>query len=81
MNATETAQALFEADGLPFPPVPAALAAALKPQAKGWFATRPVASSPYDIDHFLAEVEARPGPEEEEQQIYDAVRDFRDGHA
>ena len=25
--------------------------------------------------------EPRPGPEEEEQQIYDAVRDFRDGHA
>ena len=64
MNPTESAQALFEADELPFPPMPAALAAALKPQAAGWFATRAVASSPYDIDHFLAEVEARPGPED-----------------
>lgn len=62
MNATESAQALFEADGLPFPPMPAALAAALEPQAAGWFATRAMASSPYDIDHFLAEVETRPGP-------------------
>lgn len=64
MNASESAQALFEAESLPFPPMPAALAAALKPQAAGWFATRAVASSPYDIDHFLAEVEARPGPED-----------------
>ena len=59
-NAAPTAQALFEGERLPFPPVPAALAALLQPQGPGWFATRPVATTPYDFDHFLGEVEAQP---------------------
>jgi len=59
-RAASTARALFEAEQLPFPPVPATLAASLQAQAPGWFATRPVASTPYDFDHFLAEVESQP---------------------
>jgi len=62
MNAsvTESAQALFDGEQLPFPPVPAPLAALLQPQGPGWFATRPVASSPYDFDRFVGEVETEP---------------------
>ncbi|CAM3716805.1 hypothetical protein [Paracidovorax anthurii] len=59
-SALPAAQAMFEGERLPFPPVPAPLAAALQQQGPGWFATRPVASSPYGFDHFLAEVEAHP---------------------
>lgn len=51
------AQDLFAQEKLPFPPVPAALAAALQQQGRGWFATRPVAATPYQFEHFLAEVE------------------------
>lgn len=64
MNASAnepTAQALFEGEGLPFPPVPAPLAASLQQQGPGWFATRPLVSTPYDFDHFLAEVQTQPG--------------------
>lgn len=61
-SATDSAQALFDGERLPFPPVPALLAASLQPQGPGWFATRPVDSSPYDLDHFLAELETPPGP-------------------
>lgn len=60
-SANDSAEALFDGERLPFPPVPASLAASLQPQGPGWFATRPVASTPYDVDHFMAEVEAQPG--------------------
>lgn len=55
-----SALTLFADEGLPFPPVPTALASALQVQGRAWFATRPVASSPYDFHHFLDEVETQP---------------------
>jgi hypothetical protein len=55
-----TAQALFESERLPFPPVPEHLAVSLRQKASGWFATRPMQASPYYLDQFLAEVEAQP---------------------
>jgi len=58
--AATPAQALFAAEGLPFPPVPGHLASALSEQGRGWYATRPMRSSPYDLEHFLAEVETQP---------------------
>lgn len=61
-STVPTAQAMFEHERLPFPPVPAHLAASLQQQGQGWFATRPFASTPYDFDHFVAEVETQPGP-------------------
>lgn len=61
VSASPTAQALFEREHLPFPPVPAQLAASLRQQGPGWFATRPLTSTPYDFDPFLAEVQAQPG--------------------
>jgi hypothetical protein len=56
-----TAQTLFEKESLPFPPVPPHLAASLRAQGPNWLATRTVESTPYDLDHFLAEIEAQPG--------------------
>jgi hypothetical protein len=60
-STVPTAEAMFEHEHLPFPPVPAPLAASLQQQGQAWFATRPVASTPYDFEHFLAEIEAQPG--------------------
>ncbi len=59
--AAMSAQALFAAEGLPFPPVPDPLGDSLQKQRNGWYATRPVASTPYDLEHFVAEVESAPG--------------------
>lgn len=55
-----TALALFAGEELPFPPVPEALAGALQSQGRAWFATRPMASTPYDFHHFLNEIETQP---------------------
>jgi hypothetical protein len=60
-SASPTAQTMFERERLPFPPVPAQLAASLQQQGPAWFATRPLTSTPYDFEHFFAEVEAQPG--------------------
>jgi hypothetical protein len=59
-SMNESAQALFDGERLPFPPVPAPLAALLQAHGASWFATRAVASSPYDFDRFVGEVEAQP---------------------
>lgn len=59
--AATPAEALFATEGLPFPPVPAHLAPSLHEQGQGWYATRPMQSTPYDLEHFLAEVETQPG--------------------
>lgn len=58
--AVSPAQALFAAEGLPFPPVPAHLASSLQAQGRGWHASRAVESTPYDLEHFLDEVTATP---------------------
>ncbi len=55
-----TALSLFADEGLPFPSLPALLTASLKQQGSAWFATRPVASTPYDFHHFLNEVATQP---------------------
>jgi hypothetical protein len=57
-----TAQALFEQEGLPFPPVPNRLAASLRqtPRSEFVFATRRLHDSPYSIDPFVQEAEASP---------------------
>lgn len=60
MATATPAQALFAAEGLPFPPVPVHLAPSLSEQGQGWYATRPLQSTPYDLEHFLAEVETQP---------------------
>jgi hypothetical protein len=59
-STVPTAQAMFEDERLPFPPVPAQLVASLQQQGPGWFATRPLTSAPYDLDDFLAEVQVQP---------------------
>jgi hypothetical protein len=56
-----TPQALFEREQLPFPPVPPALAKALRlQQDAALFSTRPLAARPYHLEPFLAEVAAHP---------------------
>jgi hypothetical protein len=55
-----TPEAMFEREGLPVPPVPAALAALLRPHHRTLFATRPLKTSPYYLEPYLAELEADP---------------------
>ncbi|GKT15626.1 hypothetical protein AVHY2522_08775 [Acidovorax sp. SUPP2522] len=59
-TGASSALTLFADEGLPFPPVPALLLASMTQQGAAWFATRPVASTPYDLHHFLDEVETQP---------------------
>ncbi|QAU23498.1 hypothetical protein EO087_05470 [Dyella sp. M7H15-1] len=58
--AASAARALFEAEGLSFPPVPAHLLVSLQKQDGNWYATRPVQWTPYDFEHFLTEVQTQP---------------------
>jgi hypothetical protein len=58
--AAATAQALFEREHLPQPPVPASLVAQLRPRGPNLFATRELRTSPYDISHYLAELQTTP---------------------
>lgn len=60
ITASSDPAAAFAAEDLPFPPLPPHLAAALQPRGSGWFATRPVDSSPYDLGHFVDELAAQP---------------------
>jgi hypothetical protein len=60
VRASPEAQALFEREELPFPPLPAHLAALLQPHGKALFTTRLLKETPYGLDPFLAEVEAHP---------------------
>jgi hypothetical protein len=55
-----TPQALFDAESLRHPPVPAGMAALLQPAGPVVFTTRPLQESPYDLDHYLLEFEADP---------------------
>lgn len=59
-TAASPAGASFAAEGLPFPPVPARLACALQAQGRGWYATRAMAATPYDLEHFLVEASSQP---------------------
>ena len=58
--APATATALFDSEKLPVPPVPAHLAAALRPQGRTWFATRTTQATPYELAHFLNELDRDP---------------------
>jgi len=58
--AAATAHALFEREQLPQPPVPPFLAAQLRPRGSRLFATRELQASPYEISHYLAELQATP---------------------
>lgn len=58
--AVSPARALYAAEDLPFPPVPEQLETSLKAQRPGWYATRLVTSTPYDLEHFVLEVETQP---------------------
>ena len=50
-------QSLFEAEHLPFPPVPLHLASLLRPDGSDVFSTRPLQETPYNLNHFLDEFE------------------------
>ena len=54
----EKARALFATEGLPFPPVPAELASALREARPNIFATRPVEVPPYTLAAYSLEVQA-----------------------
>lgn len=56
------AQALLEAEGLPFPPVPPRWEHALERHACGVFTTRQLPETPYNLGYFLAEFERVSGP-------------------
>ncbi len=61
--ATEDAaniEELFERNGLPLPPLSTEERGAFRPARSGAFATRGLERSLYEIDSFIAEVEARP---------------------
>jgi hypothetical protein len=58
--ALEKARALFATEGLPFPPVPAELAPALREARPNIFATRPVEIPPYTLAAYSLEVQTEP---------------------
>lgn len=60
--AASGAQALFQTEGLPWPPVPEELAARLASQGDYVFATRQLPTGPYGLEFYRAEVLARPEP-------------------
>ena len=56
----EKARALFSTEGLPFPPLPAELASALREARPNVFATRPVEIPPYTLAAYSLEVQTEP---------------------
>jgi hypothetical protein len=59
-SAASAAQSLFEKENLPFPPVPAHLAASLQQVQPAMFATRSLPSTLYDLRYYLGEVAEQP---------------------
>lgn len=57
MTDLEKARRLFRDAGLAFPTIPAEIAARLKQQGVWLFATREIEMSPYNIQHYVAEVD------------------------
>lgn len=53
----EKAKRLFQESGLAFPTIPDKLAAQLKEQGKWLFSTRKINMSPYNLKHYVAEVD------------------------
>lgn len=56
----QSVKSLFDKEKLPFPPVPAHLAALLGPHGQTLLTTRPLQATPYELNRFLAELEANP---------------------
>jgi hypothetical protein len=57
MTDIEKARRLFQDAGLPFPTIPENLAAQLKEGGRWLFSTRPIEMSPYNLKHYVHEVE------------------------
>jgi len=57
MNDIEKAKQLFREAGLAFPTIPEELAARLKKHGKWLFATREIDISPYNLQHYVSEVD------------------------
>jgi hypothetical protein len=60
LQPSQSARAAFEAENLPFPPIPESLAVHLAPYNEFVFATRPLANGPYAIESFVHELERKP---------------------
>jgi hypothetical protein len=54
------ARALFAAEDLPFPPLPASLANALQEMAPNLFSTRELEASPYTLRFYSFEIQTKP---------------------
>ena len=57
MTDIEKARRLFRDAGLAFPTIPEKLAAQLKERGRWLFSTRPIEMSPYNLRHYVHEVE------------------------
>lgn len=57
MTDVEKARRLFQETGLAFPKIPEELAARLKEQDKWLFSTREIDMTPYNLQHYVAEVD------------------------
>ena len=56
-RGVDTAKTLFRDEGLVFPAIPDELAAELKEQSRWLFSTRKIDISPYNLDHYVDEVD------------------------
>jgi hypothetical protein len=63
-SVPSSAQALWESEQLPFPPVPEHLAARLASAGPHVFSTRALAFTPYDLNAFVQEIEDDTKPED-----------------
>lgn len=57
MSTLEKAKTMFREAGLPFPAIPRIFAEQLKERGRWLFSTREIAVSPYNLDHYVREVE------------------------
>jgi len=57
MTDIEKARLLFRDEGLAFPAIPAQLAGQLKERGRWVFSTRPIDMSPYNLQHYVHEVD------------------------
>lgn len=57
MTDIEKARELFRGAGLAFPTIPEELVAQLEERGRWQFSTRPLVNSPYNLHHYVDEVE------------------------
>jgi hypothetical protein len=60
MDDIEKARGLLLKSGLGFPKIPTALAAQMKERGEWLFSTRPITMSPYNLQHYVHEVDQGP---------------------